>query len=73
MIKCVRVILDLSVVIVHDLVSFFSSQSLNPDECLTDIEITVIDTLEVSCEILKQKQNHIGNSLAIGNISQAFH
>ena len=26
--------------IVHDPVSFFSCQSLNPDECLTDIEIT---------------------------------
>ena len=26
--------------IVHDSVSFFLCQSLNPDECLTDIEIT---------------------------------
>ena len=26
--------------IVHDPVSFLSCQSLNPDECLTDIEIT---------------------------------
>ena len=26
--------------IVHDPVSFFTNQSLNPDECLTDIEIT---------------------------------
>ena len=35
--------------IVHDPVSFFSCQSLNPDECLTDIEITVqinIDSIQ---------------------------
>ena len=34
--------------IVHDPVSFFSCQSLNPDECLTDIEITeqiIIDSI----------------------------
>ena len=35
--------------IVHDPVSFFSYQSLNPDECLTDIEITeeiIIDSIQ---------------------------
>ena len=35
--------------IVHDPVSFFSCQSLNPDECLTDIEITeqiIIDSIQ---------------------------
>ena len=35
--------------IVHDHVSFFSCQSLNPDECLTDIEITeqiIIDYIQ---------------------------
>ena len=35
--------------IVHDPVSFFSCQSLNPDECLTDIEITekiIIDAIQ---------------------------
>ena len=34
--------------IVHDPVSFFSCQSLNPDACLTDIEITeriIIDSI----------------------------
>ena len=34
--------------IVHDPVSFFSNQSINPDECLTDIEITeplIIDSI----------------------------
>ena len=34
--------------IVHDQVSFFSCQPLNPDECLTDIEITeqiIIDSI----------------------------
>ena len=35
--------------IVHDPVSFFSCQSLNPDKCLTDIEITeqiIIDSIQ---------------------------
>ena len=35
--------------IVHDPVSFFSCKSLNPDECLTDIEITeqiIIDSIQ---------------------------
>ena len=35
--------------IVHDAVSSFSCQSLNPDECLTDIEITeqiIIDSIQ---------------------------
>ena len=35
--------------IVHDPVSFFSCQSLNPDECLADIEITeqiIIDSIQ---------------------------
>ena len=35
--------------IVHDPVSFFSCQILNPDECLTDIEITeqiIIDSIQ---------------------------
>ena len=35
--------------IVYDPVSFFSCQSLNPDECLTDIEITeqiIIDYIQ---------------------------
>ena len=35
--------------IVHDTVVFFSCQSLNPDECLTDIEITeqiIIDSIQ---------------------------
>ena len=35
--------------IVHDPVFFFSCQSLNPDECLTDIEITeqiIIDSIQ---------------------------
>ena len=35
--------------IVHDPVSFFSCQSLNPGECLTDIEITeqiIIDSIQ---------------------------
>ena len=34
--------------IVHDPVSFFPCQSINPDECLTDIEITesiIIDSI----------------------------
>ena len=34
---------------VHDPVSFFSCQSLNPDECITDIEITaqiIIDSIQ---------------------------
>ena len=38
--------------IVHDPVSFFSCQSLNPDECLTDIEI-IIDSI-FSSDILKK-------------------
>ena len=35
--------------IVHDPVSFFSCQSLNPDKCLSDIEITeqiIIDSIQ---------------------------
>ena len=35
--------------IVHDPISFFSCQSLNPDKCLTDIEITeqiIIDSIK---------------------------
>ena len=35
--------------IVHDPVSFFSCQSLNPDKCLIDIEITeqiIIDSIQ---------------------------
>ena len=35
--------------IVHDPVSCFSCQTLNPDECLTDIEITeriIIDSIQ---------------------------
>ena len=35
--------------IVHDPVSFFSCQSLNPDKCLTDIEINeqiIIDSIQ---------------------------
>ena len=38
----------ISKMIVHDPVSFFSNQSINPDECVTDIEITesiIIDSI----------------------------
>ena len=44
--KCFH--LPITNMIVHDPVSFFSCQSLNPDECLTDIEIAeqiIIDSI----------------------------
>ena len=54
--------------IVHDPVSFFSCQSLNPDECLTDIEITeqiIIDSIHELSSTSAARPDGVPSSLLL--------
>ena len=54
--------------IVHDPVSFFSYQSLNPDECLTDIEITeqiIIDSIQELSSTSAARPDGVPSSLLL--------
>ena len=54
--------------IVHDPVSFFSCQSLNPDKCLADIEITeqiIIDSIQELSSTSAARPDGVPSSLLL--------
>ena len=60
--------LPITNMLVHDPVSFFSCQSLNPDECLTDIEITeqiIIDPIQEHSSISAAGPDGVTSSLLL--------